>query len=63
MGPCHSVLPSRSPQPGAYVLCFEAPKGTLAKVCEDVADPESKLADGAWHSFLVPSGEPVPTSD
>jgi hypothetical protein len=49
-------------QPGALVLSFEAPRDTVAKIEKDVADPESKLANGALHSFLVSSGEPVPTS-
>jgi hypothetical protein len=48
-------------QPGAIVLSFEASKDTVAKVEKDVADPESKLANGALHSFLISSAEPVPT--
>uniref|UniRef100_A0A7S0ZXZ0 Uncharacterized protein n=1 Tax=Noctiluca scintillans TaxID=2966 RepID=A0A7S0ZXZ0_NOCSC len=44
-------------QPGAIVLSFEASKDTVAKVQKDVADPESKLSNGALHSFFVSSGE------
>jgi len=49
-------------QQGAIVLSFEASKDTVAKVEKDVADPESKLANGALHSFLVSSAEPLPPS-
>ena len=47
-------------QPGVTVLSFDASKYTVAKVEKDVANPESKLATGALHSFLVSSAEPVP---
>lgn len=49
-------------QQGAIVLSFEASKDTVTKVEKDVADPESKLANGALHSFLVSSAEPLPPS-
>lgn len=49
-------------QQGAIVLSFEASKDTVVKVEKDVADPESKLANGALHSFLVSSAEPLPPS-
>merc|ERR1719486_1372461 len=44
-------------QPGVYGVDFEAPPKVVKEVEQESTDPESKLANGHLHQFLVAKGE------
>jgi hypothetical protein len=44
-------------QPGVYGVDFEAPPKVVKEVEQESTDPESKLANGGLHQFLVAKGE------
>jgi hypothetical protein len=44
-------------QPGVYGVDFEAPPKVVKEVEQESTDPESKLANGGLHQFLVAKGD------